>query len=152
MGGHSLGLAGEWKHKLLFLTRPLANCNGRPASCLPCSQIGSIEPPTLGASPSVQVVALRTLERYWTRKGNEKAEKPLRGWYTLALAARWGSTVEVRQSFPQTDFRPKGWAIFDVGGNKFRIVARIDYPNGVMFIHEVLDHREYDAWLKTKPF
>ena len=100
----------------------------------------------------VQVVSFKTLNRYWSRKGSEKAQKPLQGWYTAVIAARWGSTIDVKQSFPQTDFLPKGWAIFDVGGNKLRIVAQIDYPNGVVFIHKVLDHTEYDAWLKTKPF
>ncbi len=100
----------------------------------------------------MQVVSLKILQRYWSRKGNEKAPKPLRGWYTACAAARWASTIDVKQSFPQTDFRPKGRAIFDVGGNKLRVVAQIDYANGVVFIHEVLDHRECEAWLKTRPF
>lgn len=94
----------------------------------------------------MEVVSFKLLEKYWKRKGNEKAEKPLRDWFGIAERSEWKTTIEVKNTFPQTDFRPRGRAIFDIGGNKFRIVARIDYQNQIVRIEEVLDHTEYDAW------
>ncbi|TPG45985.1 type II toxin-antitoxin system HigB family toxin [Roseomonas nepalensis] len=97
-------------------------------------------------SSVVEVLSFKLLEKYWKRKGNEKAEKPLRDWFGIAEHSEWKTTIEVKNTFPQTDFQPRGRAIFDIGGNKFRIVARIEYQNQIVRIEEVLDHTEYDAW------
>ncbi|MCG7363523.1 type II toxin-antitoxin system HigB family toxin [Roseomonas sp. ACRSG] len=96
----------------------------------------------------MEVVSFKILKKYFDRKGNEKAKKPLTDWFDIAKAAKWNSTVEVKETFPQTDFRPKGYAIFDIGGDKFRIVAKIDYPSQIVRIEEVFDHKEYDKWNK----
>lgn len=98
----------------------------------------------------MQVVSFKILQKYWKRNGNEKGEKPLRDWFGNAELAEWKTPIDVKSTFPQTDFRPGGRAIFDIGGNKFRVVARIDYENGIVRIEEVLDHKEYDAWNKQQ--
>ena len=77
-------------------------------------------------------------------------------WFRLARRARWHNFQEVRSTFGQTDVA-KGDAgrratVFDVGGNKYRIVAHVDYLRQTVKIEAVMDHVEYDRGLWKKLF
>ncbi len=68
----------------------------------------------------------------------------------LMKTSRLGSPHDVKELFGQTDFLGDGLAVFDIGGNKYRIVARILYPVGRVLILEVFDHKGYDAWTRVQ--
>jgi mRNA interferase HigB len=51
---------------------------------------------------------------------------------------------EVRADFPAADFLKNGVAVFDIGGNKYRLVVTMRYDMQKVFIRHVLTHREYD--------
>jgi mRNA interferase HigB len=80
-----------------------------------------------------------------------RAENPLRDWYRLTREATWRNFTEVKATFGQTDqaITAKGNAvvIFDIGGNKFRLIAAIHYNTQKVFVLRVLTHKEYDTEL-----
>lgn len=63
----------------------------------------------------------------------------------IAEHASWKHFPEVKETFPATDFAPKtGTLIFDIGGNKYRLLAVVDFEEQVLDIMEVLTHEEYN--------
>lgn len=80
----------------------------------------------------------------FTRK-HAAARKPLRRFLEIAQRAEWPHFVAVKQSFPAIDYAPAtGSLIFDIGGNKFRLIARVDFEEQVLYIQRILTHEEYD--------
>jgi mRNA interferase HigB len=98
----------------------------------------------------MNVIALRTLRAFW--EIYPEAESPLRDWNKLARATHPRHFADLKTTFGSVDVaRAKDDTvifIFDVGGNKFRLVARIDFEYNVLFILVVLNHKEYDLWNK----
>lgn len=93
----------------------------------------------------MQILALKALREFWERY--PEAEKPLRTWYKVASAARWKKSNEVKTAFgTNVDFVGDNRVIFDIGGNKYRLVGRIVYdPYYRVMIKFVGTHAEYDA-------
>ena len=57
--------------------------------------------------------------------------------------AEWKNLADVKNTFPATDHITADRLVFDVGGNKWRIVARVDYTARMVFIRWVCDHKAY---------
>ena len=76
-------------------------------------------------------------------------EGPLDTWFRIAKRAKWSSLAEVRQTFPSTD-AVEGYTVFNIKGNEYRLITRMNYRTGRIFIRQVLTHGEYDrgSWKK----
>ena len=69
----------------------------------------------------------------------------MRAWYTLVSRARWTAPDDVKRQFGSAvDFVGDNRAIFDIGGNKYRLVAHVAYPYGRVLIKFVGTHKDYD--------
>lgn len=91
----------------------------------------------------VQIIARRTLRQFWER--HRPAEKPLRAWYGLVSAAEWSGPADVKEMFgSNVDFVADNRVIFDIGGNKFRLVVHIAYRYRRVLVKFVGTHRDYD--------
>lgn len=75
------------------------------------------------------------------------AEPALRLWYKTAIAAEWTSIQDVRRTYPHAD-GVRGstgvLTVFNIAGNKYRLIARIRYDYGLINVRCVLTHRDYD--------
>ena len=94
----------------------------------------------------MRVISLKLLREFWTKHPN--AERPLRHWYKGALQATWRNLHEVRQTFPHADAvsgTGESLTVFNIGGNKYRLIARIRYDNQLVNVRAVMTHRGYDA-------
>jgi len=98
----------------------------------------------------VRVISLGPLRAFWTR--HPDAESPLRLWYGTTRRAIWRSLQDVRRTYPHADAVRDAsgdvLTVFNVGGNKYRLVVRIRYEYGLVNVREILTHGEYDrgAW------
>lgn len=90
----------------------------------------------------VQIIARRTLRQFWER--HPKAETPLKVWHSLVAGAAWRNPAEVKAMFNSADFVADNRIIFDIGGNKYRIVARVSYTYQRVLVKFVGTHAEYD--------
>ena len=94
----------------------------------------------------MRVISLKPLREFWQR--HPDAEEPLRLWYKTATSAVWSSLQEVRRTYPQADgVRTSDGStltVFNIGGNKYRLVARIRYDYRLVNVWAVMTHREYD--------
>ncbi len=73
-----------------------------------------------------------------------QALKPLNKWLALVAEAEWKSHAELKRQFPSADYVKNGRYVFNIGGNKFRIVTVVVFVGGVMNIRFVGTHVEYD--------
>ena len=90
----------------------------------------------------MQIIARRTLRLFW--EANPQAETPLRTWYALVRAAEWHTPADIRPMFNSADFLADNRVIFDIGGNKFRLVVHVSYRFGRVLIKFVGTHADYD--------
>src|SRR2546429_7326711 len=78
-------------------------------------------------------------------KKHPASRKPLQRFVTIARTALWPHFPAVKETFPSTDYAPaSGTLIFNISGNKYRLVARVDFEEQLMVIQAVLTHQEYD--------
>lgn len=80
-----------------------------------------------------------------TQSGKEHpdAESSLKLWYTLTKRATWNNLVAVKQTFPHAD-QVGRLTVFNIGGNKYRLIVRIEYARQQVYIRHILTHAEYD--------
>ena len=80
-------------------------------------------------------------------KLHPRAEESLQGWRRVIEKNRFGNWAELKASFPTVD-KVGELAVFNMGGNKFRLVAYIRFEKQIVYIKVVLTHRDYDkrAW------
>jgi mRNA interferase HigB len=94
----------------------------------------------------VRVISLKPLKEFWDQ--HPDAEEPLRSWYKVALGAEWTSLQDARATYPHADgVRTKSGetlTVFNIGGNKYRLIARIRYDYQLVNVRCVLTHAEYD--------
>ena len=91
----------------------------------------------------MQVIARRTLVEFWER--HRQAEAPIRVWFAVVSKAHWRTPADVKRQFGTTvDFVGDNRLIFDLGGNKYRLVAHVSYTFGRVLIKFLGTHAEYD--------
>lgn len=91
----------------------------------------------------MQVLSRKALRDFWER--HPRARGPLQAWYKIVAAAEWNGVADVKSAFRTADFIGDKRVIFDIGGNKYRIVARIAYrPFYRVMIKFVGTHEGYD--------
>jgi mRNA interferase HigB len=68
-------------------------------------------------------------------------------WYRVAKRAIWSSIADVKQSFNTAD-SVAPYVVFDIGGNKYRLIAQMNFARRVVFIRFIMTHKEYmkAAW------
>jgi mRNA interferase HigB len=90
----------------------------------------------------MRIISLRKLREFWSRHAD--AESALRSWYAIAEGADWGNPNEVRNTLRSADPVGDEFVVFDICRNDYRLVVRVDYRRSIVYIWDVLTHREYD--------
>lgn len=91
----------------------------------------------------MQVIALRTLRLFWQR--HPQSEGPLRAWYAIASRSEWNGPAEVKRQFGATvDFVGDNRLVFDLGGNKYRLVVHVAYAYRRVLVKFIGTHAQYD--------
>src|SRR5262245_43316775 len=93
----------------------------------------------------MRVISKARLRRFWESPGRRDAEGPLRAWHTHvnSKTVSWHSWGQVKADFGSASLVGT-CVIFNIGGNKYRLVTRILYPSHKVFILKVMTHAEYD--------
>lgn len=90
----------------------------------------------------MRVIARKTLKEYSERE--TEAAASLSAWYREAKAATWKSPADVKEKYRSASILKSGRIVFNIAGNKYRLVVRIDYACAIVFIRFVGTHKEYD--------
>jgi len=90
----------------------------------------------------MRVIKRPTLETFWEK--HRRAEEPLKAWFHEAKLAEWRSPNDIKERYRSADFLADNRVVFDIGGNNFRLVVKIAYQPGIVYIRFVGTHAEYD--------
>ena len=90
----------------------------------------------------MRVIAKRTLVRFW-ESGHGDAEQPLRSWHALVKSASWSHPEEIKAKFSTASFLANNRVVFNIIGNKYRLVVNVDYDFQAIFIRFIGSHAEY---------
>jgi len=97
----------------------------------------------------MHVIAKPALVEFW--KGHPDAENPLRAWYRVMETEVFADFNDLRKTFASADY-VGGLTVFNIGGNKYRLMASIHYQRRKVYIRAVLTHAQYDRgfWKRRK--
>jgi len=90
------------------------------------------------------IVSLRTLKEHWGKPGREDSEEQLKAWYNEAKQAEWKSPNEVKEHYRNASIIGNNRVVFNICGNKYRLIVRVNYESQWIFIRFVGTHKEYD--------
>ncbi len=94
----------------------------------------------------MRIIALGTLKGFITSNpAYADAGEPVMAWYRHVKAADWASPASVKRDIRIASILKDGRAVFNIAGNKYRIVVWINYPYRIVYIRFVGTHRQYDA-------
>ncbi len=89
----------------------------------------------------MNVISYKRIREFSSR--HRDAERSLRAWYKTVKKSNWQNLADLRQVYPSADLVGR-YIVFNIGGNKYRLIARIVYRSQTVFIITVLTHEEYD--------
>ena len=90
----------------------------------------------------MHVISQKSLREFWGK--HPTAKNPLQAWFTRTKKATWENFADVKADFGSAD-RVGRLTVFDIGGNKYRLIADIHFNRGKVYVLHVLTHAEYDA-------
>ncbi len=94
----------------------------------------------------MRIIAVSTLKAFLDADpARADARQPAMAWYRQVKAADWRTPTDVKREFHGASILKDGRAVFNIAGNKYRIVVWINYPYRVVYIQFVGNHRDYDA-------
>ncbi len=91
---------------------------------------------------AMRIVAKRTRRSFWDKEPN--AEQPLRAWYAVAINANWSSPADVKATYRNSSIIGNQRVVFNIGGNRYRLIVRFDYGIRLGFVRFVGTHAQYD--------
>ena len=94
----------------------------------------------------MRIIAKRTLRKFWELDANYADSKgPLEAWHEEALKANWNNPQEVKQQFRSASILKDSRVVFNIKGNEYRLVVKINYPYQIIYIRFIGTHKQYDA-------
>lgn len=94
---------------------------------------------------TMRVISRKTLRLFWEKAEHADAEQPLKAWFREAANADWTSPAAIKAAaFGNASIVGNNRVVFNIGGNKYRLVVRVNYPYRVIYIRFVGTHTQYD--------
>ena len=91
----------------------------------------------------MRVISNRALREFGERFSDSK--DALKTWYAEAKAASWQTPAEIKEKYRSASILKESRVVFNICGNKYRLVVKINYKTGMVLIRFVGTHKEYDA-------
>jgi mRNA interferase HigB len=93
----------------------------------------------------MRVIALSTLKAFLDRDpAYADAREPVMAWYRQIKAADWATPADVKRDIGSASILRDGRAVFNIAGNKYRIVVWVNYSYRVAYVRFIGTHRQYD--------
>jgi mRNA interferase HigB len=90
----------------------------------------------------LRVIAKRTLREFWEL--NPDSEQQLMSWYRESSKAEWNSPNEIKEQYASASILKNSRIVFNICGNKYRLIVEINFPREWIFIRFIGTHKEYD--------
>lgn len=94
----------------------------------------------------MRVISKKALSDFWKTPDYDDSEQPLRAWYKIVndRELSWTFWGDLKATFGSAD-KVGDCVVFDIGGNKYRLIAKIRYKYGRVYVRKVMVYKEYDS-------
>lgn len=92
----------------------------------------------------MRIIALKALKDHWLQAGRSDSEQPLKAWYAVAKEADWANFAQVKEQFGTASLVGDR-VVFNIAGNKYRLVVYVNYGFRTIYVRFVGTHAEYDG-------
>jgi mRNA interferase HigB len=89
----------------------------------------------------MNAISLRRIREFFSI--HRDAKSPLVAWYKVVKKASWRNLAELKRVYPSADLVGR-YTVFNIAGNKYRLIARVRYESQTLFIVAIMTHEEYD--------
>jgi mRNA interferase HigB len=93
----------------------------------------------------MRIIARRTLREFWeTHPRGAQAKTALEVWHATVAAADWASPAALKETYGDASILKGGRVVFNIAGNRFRLVAHVNYRYRIVYVRFVGTHEEYE--------
>ncbi|MFO7896251.1 MAG: type II toxin-antitoxin system HigB family toxin [Candidatus Cloacimonadales bacterium] len=90
----------------------------------------------------MRIIKRKTLKDFWTEHPN--SESHLKSWFYEAKNSNWQSPSDIKAKYRNASILKNQRVVFNIRGNSYRLVVKIEYSLGIIFIRFLGTHEEYD--------
>jgi mRNA interferase HigB len=93
----------------------------------------------------VEIIGRLKLQSFW--RSHRQARKPFEKWIQVVEEAEWGNWTQLKSTFGRADLvrtKANTYVVFDIGGNKYRLITTVNFRGQIVIVEVALTHREYD--------
>ena len=90
----------------------------------------------------MRVIAKKVLRDFWEK--HTDSEQQLKSWYNEASKENWNSPADIKKDYPSASILENNRVVFNIKGNHYRLIVRINYNYGQVWIRFIGTHAEYD--------
>jgi mRNA interferase HigB len=90
----------------------------------------------------VRIIAKKTLRDFW--QIHTDCEQPLKSWYKETSEVTWTSPQDIKNRYPSASFLPENRVVFNIKGNKYRLIVKVNYDYSLIWIRFIGTHAAYD--------
>ena len=98
----------------------------------------------------MRIISRKRLRQFWERRPYADAEQPLKAWFREASKADWSSPLAIKAMYRSASIVGNSRVVFNIAGNKYRLVVKVNYPYRVMYVRFMGTHQQYDAIEETE--
>lgn len=89
----------------------------------------------------MHVISFKRIREFFS--SHRDAKTSLNSWYRVVKKTNWQSFAELKQTYPSADLVGR-YVVFNISGNKYRLIARIVFRSQTIFVIRIMTHEEYD--------
>ena len=93
----------------------------------------------------MRIIALKTIRVFWENPTYRDSEQALKSWYARAKRADWANPQDIKDQFGNASIIGNNRVIFNIAGNKYRLIVWFNYPYRMGYIRFVGTHVQYNA-------
>ncbi len=92
----------------------------------------------------MRIIAIKTLRLFWEDPKYRETEQSLKAWFDEAKNAQWRTPHDIKSKYRNASFVHDNRVVFNICGNKYRLITAIKYDSGIVFIRFIGTHKQYN--------
>lgn len=92
----------------------------------------------------MRIISVKVLREFWENHEFRDSEETLKSWFDEAKIATWKTPNEIKEQYKNASILKDSRVVFNIHGNKYRLIVKINYPYSIVYIRFIDTHEEYD--------
>ena len=96
----------------------------------------------------MRIISKKTLREFWEK--HKDSEQQLKSWFQETNSVEWKNPKQIKREYPSASFLADNRIVFNIKGNKYRLIVKINYDHNILWVRFIGTHAEYDKNNATK--